>query len=90
MGPLHQADGTARRATDRELQTLRSMLEASIEAEEVVGQGVLGEAVKQHRATQEDRAKREEFDVEAAARGRSSRARAQYTSPARTNCTSGT
>ena len=44
------ADGTARPATDRELQTLRSMLEASIEAEDVVGQGVLGEAVKQHRA----------------------------------------
>ena len=58
------ADGTARPATERELQTLRSMLEASIEAEEVVGQGVLGEAVKQHRAAQEGRAKREEFEVE--------------------------
>jgi len=59
-----QADGAARRATERELQTLRSMLEASIEAEEVVGQGVLGEAVRQHRCTQESRARREEFDVE--------------------------
>ena len=59
-----KADGEARPATDRELQTLRSMLEASIEAEDVVGQGVLGEAVKQHRHSQEDRARREEFDVE--------------------------
>jgi hypothetical protein len=59
-----KADGAARPATGRELQTLRSMLEASIEAEEVVGQGVLGEAVKQHRAAQEGRARREEFDVE--------------------------
>lgn len=58
------ADGTARPATDRELQTLRSMLEASIESEEIVGQGVLGEAVKQHRHSQEGRARREEFDVE--------------------------
>ncbi len=58
------ANGSARPATERELQTLRSMLEASIEAEEVVGQGVLGEAVRQHRAAQEGRAKREEFDVE--------------------------
>ena len=62
------------------------MLEASIEAEEVVGQGVLGEAVKQHRAVQEGRARREEFDVEPLPAG----ATPQYTSPARTNCTSGT
>jgi hypothetical protein len=58
------ADGQARRATDRELGTLRSMLEASIEAEEVVGQGVLGEAVSQHRHAQQARARREEFEVE--------------------------
>ena len=80
-----RADGAARPATERELQTLRSMLEASIEAEEVVGQGVLGEAVKQHRALP---------GGPSPARGvrrRAARARAaQYTSPARTNCTSGT
>ncbi len=58
------ADGVARPATERELQTLRSMLEASVEAEAVVGQGVLGEAVRQHRSAQESRARREEFDVE--------------------------
>ena len=84
-----KADGVARTATERELQTLRSMLEASIEAEEVVGQGVLGRggqaAPPLPGGPSPARGVRRR-----AGRARRWRAERQYTSPARTNCTSGT
>lgn len=59
-----KAGGDRRRATKREVRTLAAMLESSIEMESTVGQGVLGEAVRDHRATQFRRAHREEFDVQ--------------------------
>ncbi|MGI8844898.1 MAG: hypothetical protein ACR2HC_01760 [Thermoleophilaceae bacterium] len=58
-----KADGQRRRATEREVRTLAAMLQASIEMEDTVGQGLLGEAVRDHRAAQVRRAHREEFEV---------------------------
>src|SRR3954470_16147065 len=40
-----------RRATDRELRTLRAMLEASVSLEELGGQSDLGRAIDEHRAS---------------------------------------
>ncbi len=59
-----RAGETPRRASERELRTLSTMLEASIAMEAVAGEGVLGEAVREHRHSQVARARREEFDVE--------------------------
>jgi len=59
-----KADGERRRATRREVRTLAAMLQASIEMEDTVGQGVLGQAVRDHRRSQVRRAHREEFEVE--------------------------
>lgn len=58
-----KADGERRRATEREVRTLAAMLQASIEVEDTVGEGMLGEAVRDHRETQVRRAHREEFEV---------------------------
>ena len=54
--------GTApRRATEREVRTLRTMLEASIAIDDVQGGAVLGEAIADHRQSQVERAVREEY-----------------------------
>ena len=42
--------GRPRPATERELRTLRTMLEASVALEEVGGTGDLGDAIAEHRA----------------------------------------
>ncbi len=52
-----------RRATDRELHTLTTMLQASIELDETHGGEVLGEAIADHHSTQAARARREEHTV---------------------------
>lgn len=59
-----KADGQRRRATEREVRTLAAMLKDSIEMDGTVGQGALGRAIRDHRATQVRRAHREEFEVE--------------------------
>jgi hypothetical protein len=62
-----RAGNTPRPARDRELRTLRTMLEASIAIDDVQGGAVLGEAIADHRQAQIDRAVREEYiGVEAA------------------------
>jgi hypothetical protein len=73
-----------RRATQRELRTLRTMLETSLQLEDAGASGPMAEAIADHRSTQVHRARREEFDVEPL------EPLPQYVSPARTNCTSGT
>jgi hypothetical protein len=52
-----------RRASERELRTLRTMLEASLQMEDAGGSGPMAEAIADHRASQVHRARREEFDV---------------------------
>jgi hypothetical protein len=49
-----------RRATEREVRTLSTMLEASIAIDDVQGGAVLGEAIADHRQAQAERARREE------------------------------
>lgn len=58
-----KAGETPRRASERELRTLRTMLEGSI-AIEAAASGPMAEAIADHRDTQVARARREEFDVE--------------------------
>ena len=55
-----RAGSTPRRASERELRTLTTMLEASIAIDDVQGGAVLGEAIADHQQTQADRAVREE------------------------------
>ena len=55
-----KAGRTPRRATEREVRTLTTMLEASIAIDDVQGGAVLGEAIADHRQAQADRARREE------------------------------
>ena len=57
-----RAGNTPRPARERELQTLTTMLEASIAIDEVQGGAVLGEAIADHRKSQADRAVREEYE----------------------------
>jgi hypothetical protein len=57
-----RAGNTPRPASDRELRTLRSMLEASIAIDDVYGGAVLGEAIADHRQSQVERAVREEYE----------------------------
>jgi hypothetical protein len=52
-----------RPATERELRTLRTMLEASLQLDEAGASGPMAEAIADHRASQLHRARREEFDV---------------------------
>jgi hypothetical protein len=52
------AKGQARPASERELRTLRTMLEASIALDEDVGRGELGEAIAEHKAAVERRLRR--------------------------------
>lgn len=63
-----------RPATERELTTLRTMLEASIALEDVQGAGALGRAIASHRKAQRTRALREEHDAPRRRSGRSVRA----------------
>ena len=55
-----RAGRAPRRATEREVRTLKTMLEASIAIDDVQGGAVLGEAIADHRQAQADRARREE------------------------------
>jgi len=59
-----KAGESARRASERELRTLRAMLESSIAIAGSAGSGPMAEAIADHRDTQVMRARREEFDVE--------------------------
>jgi len=59
-----RAGNAPRRASDREVRTLTTMLEASIAIDDVQGGAVLGEAIADHRQTQADRALREEHSVD--------------------------
>ena len=78
-----------RRATERELTALGTMLEASIAAESVRGPVALGEAIADHRRAQASRARREEHEVEPYEQ--LDPAELDYrTSPGRMNCSSGT
>ena len=49
-----------RRASAREVRTLKTMLESSIAIDDVQGGAVLGEAIADHRQSQAERARREE------------------------------
>lgn len=55
-----RAGNTPRRASDREVRTLKTMLDASIAIDDVQGGMVLGDAIADHRRVQVDRALREE------------------------------
>ncbi len=59
-----KAGEESRRASERELRTLRAMLESSIAVEGSVGAGPMAEAIAGHRDAQVTRARREEFEVE--------------------------
>jgi hypothetical protein len=59
-----KAGSKPRRASERELRTLRTMLESSIAIDASVGSGPMAEAIADHRDTQASRARREEFDVQ--------------------------
>ena len=52
-----------RRASEREVRALRSMLEASIASEDERAGGFLAGAITAHRTAQVDRARREEHDA---------------------------
>ena len=56
-----RAGNNPRRASERELRTLTTMLEASIAIDDTQGGAVLGEAIADHRQAQVDRAMREEY-----------------------------
>ena len=78
-----------RLATERELNALQTMLEASIAGESVRGAGALSRAISDHRRAQLERARREEHDVEPYEPA--DPAQLDYrTSPGRMNCSSGT
>lgn len=64
-----RAGNNPRRASDRELRTLTTMLEASIAIDDVRGGAVLGEAIADHRQSQADRAVREEHEGVGAGEG---------------------
>ncbi len=65
-----RAGDTPRRATEREVRALKSMLQASLAIESVRGGSVLREAIVEHRGAQVRRALREEHDQsEVSARG---------------------
>jgi hypothetical protein len=49
-----RANGRPRPASDRELRTLRTMLEASLASDEGAGSAHLGEAIAEHRAAPGD------------------------------------
>jgi hypothetical protein len=55
-----RATAAPRRASEREVRALSTMLEASIAMESVNGSGALGAAIADHRATQASRARLEE------------------------------
>ena len=55
-----RAGNTPRRASDREVRTLKTMLDASIAIDDVQGGMVLGDAIADHRQVQVERALREE------------------------------
>ncbi len=52
-----------RRATDREVRALKTMLEASIATEDEREEGFLADAIAAHRTAQVERARHEEHDV---------------------------
>ena len=58
-----RAGNAPRPARDRELRTLRTMLEASIAIDDVQGGAVLEDAIADHRQTQVERAVREEYEA---------------------------
>ena len=55
-----RAGNTPRRASEREVRTLKTMLDASIAIDDVQGGMVLGDAIADHRQVQVERALREE------------------------------
>ena len=55
----------ARPATERELRTLITMLESSVDLEASCGEGALGEAIADHRDAQVHRAMHEEHSAQA-------------------------
>ena len=57
-----RAGNTPRRASDREVRTLKTMLEASIAVDDVQGGAALADAIADHRRVQVDRAVREEHE----------------------------
>jgi hypothetical protein len=87
-----RAGDTPRRATEREVSTLRSMLQASLAVDSVRGGGSFEEAITDHRRTQVRRALREEHDVSAEPAPDLVHfdARRYGVSPGRMNCSSGT
>ena len=58
-----RAPKAPRRATEREVRTLTTMLEASVAIDDVQGGAVLGEAIADHRQVQVERALREEHEA---------------------------
>jgi hypothetical protein len=84
-----RATKRSRRATERELNALKTMLEESIAVESVVGAGALTQAIAEHLRSQQARALREEHEVEPLEP--LDPAELDYsTSPGRMNCSSGT
>jgi hypothetical protein len=79
----------ARRATERELNALRTMLQSSIAEDGVREHGALARAIAEHRCTLNARARREEHDV-AAYESTDPRELDYRFSPGRMNCSSGT
>ena len=57
-----RAGNIPRRASDREVRTLTTMLEASIAIDDTHGGAILGEAIADHRRAQDERAVREEHE----------------------------
>jgi hypothetical protein len=83
------AHGRPRRATERELGVLRTMLAASIAQDDVRGGRALTRAIADHRRLQRLRARREEHEVERYER--TDPGQLGYNpSPGRMNCSSGT
>ncbi len=58
-----RANGGARRATDREVRALKTMLETSIASEDEREDGFLAGAIAAHRTAQLKRARREEHEA---------------------------
>jgi hypothetical protein len=84
-----RAGRRTRPATEGELTTLRSMLEASIAEQQASGPGALSLAIADHRRALRARLRREEHDVEPY--GRADPRELDYgPAPGRMNCSSGT
>ncbi len=77
-----RAGKTPRRASERELRTLTTMLEASISIDDWKGRELLQEAIVDHRRAQADRALREEHEAVEVDLTELARSLAKYDPPA--------